>query len=647
MKIRQIRIENFRSFKDETIRLDDYTCLVGPNGAGKSAVLTALNVFFRNNASTSTDVHTLSEEDFHLRNTKQPVKITLTFDDLSGEAQKDLKAYYRQGQLVVSAKAEWDDKTRTATVIQYGSRTIMKDFIPFFGANENKAKAADLKEIYTSIRESFPDLPGPSTKTANTDALRAYEESHPELCDLIDSPLQFYGWAQGNNLLNKYIQWVYVPAVKDAATEQEEGTKTALGQLLKRTIRSKVDFENSLSDLKEEIETKYESIIEKQQAILDGIELTIQHRLREWTNDSARLLLKWDYDRDKSLIINEPFARVKIGEDEFIGEVPRIGHGMQRAFLVSILQELATSQLDSAPTLVLGFEEPELYQHPPQAQHIADILVDLAKDDEKKTQVVVTTHSPYFASGKDFEFVRMVRKNPKDKHTTVVGTTYKNVQDAISDALGEEPSCHSRLMATVEQIMHPSQRELFFAPFSILLEGWEDIAFISTHMHITKKWSMFRKLGCHFVVAEGKSNMSRLLAIANKLNIPAFVVFDADADQTQPGDEKKNKKDNSCILKLCSKRDFDPLPSDILWGNNVVMWPTEIAKVVHDDFGQDIWQKAQDKARKDNGFTGVSSKNRLLIAATLEELHQQSVHSSILDKLSHRILSFAKGLPPN
>jgi len=52
MKLSKLRIENFRSFKDETIYFDDYTCLVGANGTGKSAVLTALNVFFRNNAST-------------------------------------------------------------------------------------------------------------------------------------------------------------------------------------------------------------------------------------------------------------------------------------------------------------------------------------------------------------------------------------------------------------------------------------------------------------------------------------------------------------------------------------------------------------------------------------------------------------------
>ena len=35
MKLSKLRIENFRSFKDETIYFDDYTCLVGAKGCLK------------------------------------------------------------------------------------------------------------------------------------------------------------------------------------------------------------------------------------------------------------------------------------------------------------------------------------------------------------------------------------------------------------------------------------------------------------------------------------------------------------------------------------------------------------------------------------------------------------------------------------
>ena len=65
MKIASIRIQNFRSFVDEIIPLNDYSCLVGPNGAGKSTVLTALNLFFRESENIPTDLSQLGPEDFY------------------------------------------------------------------------------------------------------------------------------------------------------------------------------------------------------------------------------------------------------------------------------------------------------------------------------------------------------------------------------------------------------------------------------------------------------------------------------------------------------------------------------------------------------------------------------------------------------
>ena len=60
MRIKCVRIVNFRGFEDQLIELDPYTAFVGPNGAGKSTVLAALNVFFREVDFASTDTVKLS-----------------------------------------------------------------------------------------------------------------------------------------------------------------------------------------------------------------------------------------------------------------------------------------------------------------------------------------------------------------------------------------------------------------------------------------------------------------------------------------------------------------------------------------------------------------------------------------------------------
>lgn len=644
MRLSEIRIKNFRSFQDQTISLDSYTCLVGPNGAGKSTVLQALNILFRNTAGASVNLQKLSDEDFHHKNTDEPIEITLSFEELSPEAQEDFKAYYRNNKLVVSAIARWDANANVAEVKQYGSRLVMSDFAPFFDAVLEKASAQKLKEIYKVLREKYTELPAVSTKDDMEKALRGHEELHPELCEILQSDHQFYGWSKGANRLQKYIQWVYVPAVKDAASEQEEGKSTALGQLLERTVRTKVNFQEPINALKKEIENRYEEIINKEQHVLDSLSTSLTGRIQEWTHTGTEIKLNWHYNPDKSINVIEPLARLAAGEHEFLGEIARLGHGLQRTVLVSLLQELAESTEKDAPTLLLGFEEPELYQHPPQARHMASLLEVMAT---KISQVLLTTHSPYFVSGKGFENIRMIRKSPDNNKSVVSRATYKQIADQLAAALGEDPRSPTSIMAAIGQIMQPSQNELYFAGVVVLVEGVEDVAYLSTYLHLCGKWSEFRKHGCHFVISAGKENMSRPLVIANALGISTFTVFDSDAEgcRNDPDGDKsvKHRKSNACIMSLCGLAGTDPMPQETIWADNAAIWLSSIDGVVQNDFGVVEWGAAEQQAKEKHGFLeGVKRKNAMLIAATLEELYGSGKRSESLEKLCSKLLEFAK-----
>ena len=47
MRIKQVRIKNFRTLQDVTINVEhDVTTFIGPNGSGKSTFLYALDWFF-------------------------------------------------------------------------------------------------------------------------------------------------------------------------------------------------------------------------------------------------------------------------------------------------------------------------------------------------------------------------------------------------------------------------------------------------------------------------------------------------------------------------------------------------------------------------------------------------------------------------
>lgn len=176
----------------------------------------------------------------------------------------------------------------------------------------------------------------------------------------------------------------------------------------------------------------------------------------------------------------------------------------------------------------------------------------------------------------------------------------------------------------------------------ILVEGHEDVAFISTHLQLTGKWNEFRRHGCHFVVAIGKQNLSRPLAISNALRIPVFVIFDSDAvaNRNDPGDHPRS---NKCILSLCGKNDADPMPKEHYWSDNVIMWKSNIGNAVIEEYGADEWKVAEDKARAEQGFLdGVKRKNPLLITATLEELYSNGGRSDLLSGLCERLLDYSR-----
>ena len=635
MRLSSLRIENFRSFEDETIQFDNYTCFVGPNGSGKSTILVALNIFFRNTSSSVTDLLELSEEDFHLKNTSRPVKITLTFDGLSADAQAALKAYVRQKQLIISAVAEFDPVSQRAPVRQVGSRLVMNGFAGYFRAQENKAKAPELKQIYESIRKDVPELPPPGSMDAMRAALRAFEEEHPEQCELIEGETQFYGWTKGENHLRQFVQWVYLPAVKDPTSEQDEGRATALGAILERTIRSKVNFEEPLTELRKDAATRYQEILKKEQGVLDVLTDSLTKKLRLWAHESTNVALKWHFNDQSSIKIAEPLARILAGEHDFLGELGRLGHGLQRSLLVALLQELAETGDSGPEDLLLGFEEPELYQHPPQARHMSSTLEALS---EKRTQVVVTTHSPYFVSGRGFPFIRMVRSSLAKKASVVTRYTHTQLADALAATLKEPARSPTATMAAVEQIMQPSQNELYFTRIAVLVEGPEDVAFLSTYMHLLSMWPDFRRLGCHFIVASGKTNLSRPLAIARGLSIPAFAIFDVDN-----GDQKDtNKRDNRCLFELCGMKEADPLPNEIVWGPHLIAWPKTIRHSVAAGVGEDKWNAADAEVRKKFRYEGITQKNQLVIAAILEEMWVNGAKSDALAKACDLILDFAR-----
>lgn len=645
MKIESIRIENFRSFKDETICFDDYTCFIGANGCGKSTILNALNIFFRQDRDCSTNLSKLSVEDFHHKNVSDPIKITLTFTNLSDQAKKDLSDYVRQDKLVVSSVAIFDTSTNMADVKQYGNRLGFEDFRKYFEAEKSGAKADKLKSIYSEFQQKYNDLPGATTKPAMVQELKDYESKHKDDCVLIPSEDQFYGVSKGENRLAPHIQWVFISATKDATEESEESKTSALGQLLARTVRSKVNFSEKVGALKKTTQKEYQKILDAEQVALNDISDTLKSKLESWAHPGITAKILWKQDADKSVKVEEPWAYIKIGERGFEGELARFGHGLQRSYMLALLQELTTASDETVPTLIMGIEEPEIYQHPPQARHLAETLYELSK---KNSQIMICSHNPLFIPGDDFESIRVVREKGEPSASYISRLSYSDLSKTLESA-GQKALKEEGILAKLYPSLNPIINEMFFCNKLILTEGVEDVAYISTYLLLTDCMKDFRRYGGHIVPVGGKSGIIKPLAMAKLLNIPVYVVCDADTDKENIEDEAKrksevasHKKDNKSILSLLGYDTLNEWSNETICEHNIMMWNTSLTKVVKTEFNSK-WDNFLSQSYLYYGNPGGLTKNPLAIARALKIAWDQDCKSEKLINLVNKIIAFAKG----
>ncbi len=147
----------------------------------------------------------------------------------------------------------------------------------------------------------------------------------------------------------------------------------------------------------------------------------------------------------------------------------------------------------------------------------------------------------------------------------------------------------------------------------------------------------FRTKGGHIVATFGKNYIPKPLAIARCLGIPTFVVFDGDSDAEEKYRDN-HEIDNKLILKVCGYAEEEALPEMTLWKDDLVMWHSDIGKVVQSEI--DDWKKYEDLAFAEYGNPGGLKKNSLAIAFALERAWEDDQKSVSLEKLCQAIGSF-------
>lgn len=512
MKLQSVTVKNFRCLEDVTVDVDGLTILLGPNSAGKSSLLHALAFFFEGQDLEPADVYGGKDE---------TVSVECIFDSLTDADRAAFGPYALGEQMVL--RRHWrlgQDQKMTGR----GRR------FPDFGAVRDKS-GRDRTSAYKALQGARPDLGLPDVKTITQadQAMLTFEQENPEQCELVDDEdaSQLFGYgAVGRSKLAERFPFVFVPAIRDAASEATERRGSLLTRLLTAVAEQRATADEGLKEIETDARNRYEEAIATTHGpVLDALGTKLSTQLQRYV-PSAEIRLE---PSASGFSIDPPRVELRGGEEHELTDLGRQGHGFQRAFVISVLEYLTdaepTEDGGDRPTLFLAIEEPELYQHPPRARHFFQTLSSLA--DSGSVQVCYATHSPYFVSPGRFDSLRIFRRSAST-HSSGAEVTEASL-DVVNNELPSSETANPRayLMRTLSEQF----REAFFAKAVLLVEGPTDAALFETATELLSQDGM-SAAGIVITHVGGKGSQPIALAILSALGVPTFCVFDGDADST-------------------------------------------------------------------------------------------------------------------
>lgn len=636
MIIEEVTVRHYRAIEEAKLELGRLTYLVGRNGAGKSTFLSALGAFFGTTPVTGA-------ADFYAYDTTRPIEIAVTFAELGPEAEIEFSKYVRDSRLGVTRRFGFDGSRVTDAF--YGVAAQFPGF-----AEIRAFQGRERIDSYRSRRLEF-GLPTATSVAAVDRELANWELANPDRVDLDQDDGRFFGYRNvAAGKLDKYIDFVLVPAVRDAAADAGDGRDSALRRLVDAVIRRSVALEAPLAELRQRLSRDYDDLLRLPDLALGDLQDRMSRSIQRFAPGTS-VDLRWGSAPD--VRIPEPSPVARLTDDGFTGDVGSKGHGLQRAYLMAALQALAEveasrvaappedAEASSPRGLLLAVEEPELYQHPAQARFIARTFESLTADPGAQVCVLACTHSPIFVDVRSFDSLRRVQKERAAAGPIVV------VKQASLDQVAERlrdvhrratPSTGAALKPALVALMNPYVNEALFADFVVLVEGEEDKALLEAALPRQVGWAEVETIAFAIVPVRGKTLLDRMSAILGLLEIPHFLVFDRDGENRDQSAEARRW--NQVLGHLAGVAAPEAMPTTSTGDRYAVFAPT-VTDVVEQEMGPAAWVALRDAVCGDLGIEIHKNvtKNPEVVRRMLERAAMAGMSSPSLEAASGAIVS--------
>lgn len=535
MRLHSLKIEGFRRLKSTAVLFGEATFLIGANNTGKSSVFKAIEYLLSAKKTIpSTEYYSvIDEETGETKPAVREIKLEAEFRNLPSEA-KNWRGF--KGR-IFSYEPDVDGDSGLSVTYRK-TYTLGSDVLIEFRSMERELDSSfadcltgqdfidkGIKEEI--VTELFSDL---SKKIGKSKAALEKLEELDEIWKVGDEETWFKnpGGIPGN-VLKMLPRLLLIPV--DTSIGEIEGSSSGvlgktLGELFEDVRESSENYQQAqtyLDRLSEELDpedmnSEFGRMIGELNSILSNVFPDSQLHA---TTDLS--------DPDKAL---KPTFNVEMSSNVRT-PVSHQGSGMVRAAAFGILRFrqkwLSSKEDEHTRSLIVCFEEPEIYLHPSAANQMRDTIYDLSG---AGSQIVATTHSPFI--------IDLSRKPKQVLNSITVGnlsaSSYPfNVTEAYRK-LEDDDKTHVKMLLRIDEHI----ARVFFTKNVVIVEGdTEDVLISETLKKLPKE--QFLKIVADFeiVKARGKASIIGLSKYLISMGISPIVVHDR--DQGTAGAEKFNK----------------------------------------------------------------------------------------------------------
>lgn len=515
MKIKNIKIKNWRSIKKMKITAQDLMIIIGQNNHGKSNLLSAILFFFGE----------IKHQDLDFHSGENKLFVDIEFSELDELDKKIFGEYITtEGTIKVRKIAYLGGSFEYKGWKQIFSDDFLKEenfpTFPYFHT--------ELKDLpyyqYLRYRRGI-------SEQEIKDAKQKYIQANSANLSFTYS-LEKTDFMGVKSITKGIFGKVYfLPTVKNAIDEFTSENTSIFAKLLSEIVESMSQYNNDWQSTKE----KLIDLFSKFNKYIDGVENTNRPKeLSDLENKLSQELLSWNASLDIEFNIPDISLVLKSNSAVWVNDgartdISRKGHGLQRALIIALMQFLAKQQLQSecnsktttgvSKSRYFIFEEPELYLHPQAQRVLFDSFVDLSNTG---SQVILCTHSSNLINIDKYKSIYIVRKENDQ-----TGSTITQCEDDLFD--GSE-----RENWNLSYWINPDRGELFFAEKVILVEGPTEKTIIPA---LAKQLNVFRH-DYTIIDCGSKDSIPLYLKLLNKFGIKYIAVYDQDHQHNKSQEAK-------------------------------------------------------------------------------------------------------------